>query len=158
MRSIVIMRGCPGAGKSYAAKQLFDSVTTGEAIIHSTDSHFIVNGVYEFKPQFLGRYHQRNLAEAKVSMENGVPLVIIDNTNIKRKDFKRYVQAAEANGYEVTYKEPTSSQWLAFRHLLPVRDEWWAAKWATLLSKCCVHDVPVETIARMLMNWQEVSA
>jgi predicted kinase len=99
-----IMRGIPGSGKSTKAKSL-----VGEGIIHSTDTLIEATGDYRgyFKKMVdsgdwseHGRMHNRNFLNAKGSMLEGVSPVVIDNTNIKASEPKKYVEAALKMGFD----------------------------------------------------------
>lgn len=97
---ITIMRGLPGSGKSTKAKEL--SQKTG-AIICSTDDFFMIDGKYVFDSRKLGINHMRNHEKVKNLMKENNLHIIVDNTNIVRKDFSKYVQMAKEYGYEVEY-------------------------------------------------------
>jgi len=97
-QELIIMRGIPGSGKSTLAKSL-----VGEGAIHSTDNLIEATGNYSefFKKMSeskdfsaLGKVHFLNFLNAKKSMYEGVSPVIIDNTNIKAVDAKKYVVEA----------------------------------------------------------------
>ena len=81
------MRGYPGSGKSTYAKKLSES--TG-AVLCSSDSYFMKDGVYEFDVKKLGANHQKcyNKFVESVCFRKDV---IIDNTNAKIADIKKYV-------------------------------------------------------------------
>lgn len=85
------MRGYPGSGKSFYAKKL--SETTG-AIICSSDSYFMKDGVYEFDVKKLGSNHQKcyNKFVETLCLRKDV---IIDNTNAKMTDIKKYIDFVE---------------------------------------------------------------
>jgi predicted kinase len=100
---LIIMRGIPGSGKSTAAKRL-----VGDGAIHSTDDVIEAKGDYRqffadmiakknFAP--LGQAHAQNFKNAKASIDNGISPVIIDNTNIKASEPKKYVEYALSVGY-----------------------------------------------------------
>lgn len=100
---LIIMRGIPGAGKSTKAKSL-----VGEGIIHSTDEVIEAKGDYreffakmaESKNYFpLMLAHGTNFKNAAKSMAEGKSPVIIDNTNIKANEAKKYVIVALEMGY-----------------------------------------------------------
>lgn len=95
---LIIMRGCPGSGKSTKAKEL-----VAEGRIHSTDDVIEAQGDYnaffemmieskDFIP--LSRAHSTNLKNAIKSIREGVSPVILDNTNIKQNESKALVKAA----------------------------------------------------------------
>ena len=116
MPKLYIMRGLPGSGKSTKAKEIYDSYSfvpnvtrhgpNGESEgikrIHicSTDSYFIRNGIYKFDAAKLGLYHEQNLHDVINWMDLGDD-VIVDNTNIRRQDFQKYITAANQHSYEV---------------------------------------------------------
>ena len=97
---LTICRGVPGSGKSFVAKAL--SAQTGGTIC-STDDFFInkATGAYEFDTGRLHVNHLKCQTKARELMDAKTPHVIIDNTNISRSEMKPYIEAAEANGYNV---------------------------------------------------------
>jgi predicted kinase len=157
-KNLVIMRGVPGSGKSYAARELADT-NPDDSIICSTDAYFVNlgGGTYKFDPSKLGLYHKANLERATGAMEMCFGLVIIDNTNIVKRDFSSYVDAALRYGYEVQYREPDTWWWLHVRQYLPLISEEGSIEAAQEFQKRTVHGVPVEAIARMLRRWENIS-
>jgi len=93
----IIMRGVPGSGKSTIATW-FEQMG---AIVCSTDNYHIVNGEYKFNAEKLGEFHRKNLEYFTEHVQKGTQMVIVDNTNVKRKDYLSYVEEARDNGYEV---------------------------------------------------------
>lgn len=100
---LVICRGISGSGKSTKAKSL-----VGDGIIHSTDTLIEATGDYRgfFAKMIesknfsdLTRMHSKNLTNAKMSMNEGVSPVVIDNTNLKANEAKAYVVHALKLGY-----------------------------------------------------------
>lgn len=100
MKVAYIMRGVPGSGKSTLAKHLANG---SDGAIHSTDDFFYVDGEYRFDPSKLREYHDRNYEAFCRSLNDGVPVVICDNTNTRRLHFERYVEAAYHAGYMVAF-------------------------------------------------------
>lgn len=96
----IVLRGLPGSGKSTFTSQLGE-----DAIICSADHYFERSGTYIFDPKMLFLAHKicRNKFEAAV--RSGAPLVVVDNTNIKYKDWKDYMTYALEHGYYVTVAE-----------------------------------------------------
>jgi predicted kinase len=99
------MRGIPGSGKSTKAKSL-----VGNGIIHSTDDLIEQTGDYDafFKKMIetkdwsmIKRMHEKNLINAKHSMDKGISPVIIDNTNIRPFEPKGYVEYGLSHGYQI---------------------------------------------------------
>jgi tRNA uridine 5-carbamoylmethylation protein Kti12 len=99
MNIAYIMRGIPGSGKSTIAKHLAGD----DGVIHSTDDYFYIDGEYRFDETRLREFHDKNFAAFCNSLRERKPVVICDNTNIKRIDAKPYADAAKAAGYVVVY-------------------------------------------------------
>ena len=87
-RKCYIMRGYPGSGKSTMAKEIS---SYSNATICSAD-HFFVdrNGKYNFDQEKLSQAHFNCFANFKNCVLNGVN-VIVDNTNLKYSDVKKYI-------------------------------------------------------------------
>lgn len=129
-----ILIGVPGSGKSTLAEKLARKY---DAVICSTDSYFIDKETKEYKFDFklLGRNHNFNLRRAAAMMEQSVS-VIIDNTNIKVRDIRPYVENAADCGYQIIFVSPTN-------------------EWSEDASECfkrCTHGVPLDKIKEMLHN------
>lgn len=101
---LIIMRGIPGAGKSTKAKSI-----VGDGVIHSTDD--VIEAMGDYRAFFavmieskdysaLHKAHDTNFKNAKKSMKAGVSPVIIDNTNIKANEPKKFVVEALNMGYD----------------------------------------------------------
>lgn len=131
MKVAYIMRGVPGSGKSTLAKQL----ANGGGAIHSTDDFFYVDGEYRFNPECLREYHERNFTSFCLSLNNDVPVVILDNTNTRRWHFDRYVKAAEQAGYMVAF--------VVTPHPTP-----------EVAAQRTLHKVPAYAIQRMIEEWE----
>lgn len=99
MKVAYIMRGVQGSGKSTLAKIL----ASGTGRIHSTDDFFYVNGEFRFNSERLRENHERNFEAFCRSLNEGIAVVICDNTNTKRWHFERYVEAADRAGYLVAF-------------------------------------------------------
>lgn len=78
-KTLILMRGLPGSGKSTKAKILAGP----QGLIFSTDDFFMVNGHYVYDPKMIGDYHKKNLERTVKAMLEEKPLIVIDNTNIK---------------------------------------------------------------------------
>ncbi len=131
---VYIMRGVPGSGKSTIAQEVAQDFNGS---VHSTDDFFIEqDGSYNFDRTKLGEAHQSNLEAFGASLEQELPVVIVDNTNIKRWEFEKYVKLAEQRGYVIReVRAPT-----------PELDEALARN---------LHGVPEETIKRMLAGFED---
>lgn len=91
------MRGVPGSGKTTMAR----AIAGKKGVIHSTDEFFVEKDIYNFDPIKLRENHEKNLKGFTESLKKGIPIVICDNTNIKRSEFEPYIRAAKQHGYEV---------------------------------------------------------
>jgi len=103
MKIAIINRGVVGSGKSTFAHALQESaINSGRSCtVHNTDEYFIVNGEYLFDATKLGIYHNMNLNSFIESMEQGINIVVCDNTNTTPKEYRKYVDAAKNSGYTV---------------------------------------------------------
>lgn len=134
---LIIMRGISGSGKSTLAKQLAGK----DGVIFSTDDLFInpKTGKYEFNGRLIHRNHQINYNNSVDAMSKGITPIVIDNTNIRFSEFRKYVEAAQQYGYKVDFKEPVTP---------------WA--WdADELFKRNTHGVPKESIQRMIDRFEK---
>ena len=128
----LIMRGVPGSGKSTVARKLVGE----EGIIHSTDRFFYKNGVFEWDPSLLPKYHDRNYMAFCASLDAGISPVICDNTNVQFWEYERYVNAARNAGYLVAIV------------VMPHPDPQVAAART-------IHGVSAEDIQEMLAMWEK---
>ncbi|KAJ7426216.1 hypothetical protein BTVI_02096 [Pitangus sulphuratus] len=108
---LVLLRGVPGSGKSYLARNLLEDNPGG--IILSTDDYFNKNGQYHYDPNCLGEAHDWNRKRAKEAFEMGISPIIIDNTNIQAWEMKPYVILAQQFKYEIMFREPDT--WWKFK-------------------------------------------
>ncbi len=99
-RTLTLMRGIPGSGKSTKAKEL-SAVTGGK--ICSTDDYFMVGDRYVFDISKIAIAHFTNQAKVRGLMAVSVDHIIVDNTNTTRKEMKPYVKMANEFGYKVEY-------------------------------------------------------
>lgn len=158
-RLLIIMRGLPWTGKSTTAKDLAGD--TG--LIFSTDEYWYkVNfpdkpDEYSFNQRLLGVAHKWNLVRAQQAIEQGHPLIIIDNTNTVPSEPKPYVEYAIAQDYNVCIEEPDSPQWKAISPLLADKRANKAAlkEWARKLEEGSkeTHSVPLFAIEKMIARW-----
>lgn len=137
MKKLVIVRGLPGSGKSTLVKANYP-----DGVVCSAD-HYMVDseGNYAFNPKRLGYAHGSCKRKAEKAMAKGKPCVVIDNTNVKRGDFKQYLKLAKEWGYVVEYATLFDSG---------LTDE--------LLAERNTHGVSVEVIKNMRAKWQELDA
>uniref|UniRef100_A0A8C3P2C9 NEDD4 binding protein 2 n=1 Tax=Cyanoderma ruficeps TaxID=181631 RepID=A0A8C3P2C9_9PASS len=133
---LVLLRGVPGSGKSYLARNLLEDNPGG--IILSTDDYFYKHGQYHYDPDCLGEAHDWNRKRAKEAFERRISPIIIDNTNIQAWEMKPYVTLAQQFKYKVMFREP---------------DTWWKFK-PKELERRNIHGVSKEKIKRMLERYE----
>ena len=141
-QEVIIMRGIPGAGKSFKAKTLLK-----EGRIHSTDDLIEAAGNYndffanmveskDFKP--LSRMHSQNLKNFTQSINEGISPVIVDNTNIKKTDAKAYIKKALELGIS--------------ENNIKIVDIGTGGLDAKILSERNTHGVPFDKIEKMIAS------
>ena len=101
-KTLVLLRGSPGSGKSTEAKNLQNMVE--DACIFETDEFFMrEDGVYVYDKSKLAEYHRLNQQRAKKAMDEGRRVIIISNTNICLWEMREYVCHATLRGYEILF-------------------------------------------------------
>ena len=152
MKKLVMMRGIPGSGKSTKAQEIARKhlENGGRSVaICSTDDYHMENGEYVFKPKMLGDFHVRNQMRVYDMMNDGVELVIVDNTNIKRKDMMVYISNGGACKYEieeVIVGEDSLMSDLTSNHFTSYIDS---------CAERNTHGVPRDVIDRMARTFQK---
>lgn len=103
--TILIMRGLPGSGKSTVSKEVQRMVQLnfGAQVVRiSTDEILeMCEAGYKWAGYKMRLYHGIAERIAEGSFINRVPLIMLDNTNMKKKDYEWYVRMAEFHGYKV---------------------------------------------------------
>jgi predicted kinase len=130
---LILMRGVSGSGKSTLARTLCPA-----AQIFSTDDLFMVDKDYRFKPAKLGEYHVENQKRVEWALQEQWPVVCVDNTNTQIWEMVPYVRLADTYGYQVKLVEADT----------PWRFD------ANVLAAINTHDVPLETIKRMIARYE----
>lgn len=103
VKRCMILRGIPGIGKTTLALELMERIKSEgkRCVIASADDSHIVDGVYKYDPSKQGQAHAECMASFLVAMDEGVDVVIVDNTNTRLWEFQHYIIAAEMTGYTV---------------------------------------------------------
>lgn len=109
-KEFIIMRGCSGSGKSTLAMKLVGD----KGVFYAADSYFIdKKGNYNWTSSAIQDAHQWNAARIKKAIFHGLSPVIMDNTNVTKRDLraaKPLIEYAIANGYCVRIEE-TKTSW-----------------------------------------------
>jgi len=98
-KQLYICRGVSGSGKSTLIEKITKNLK--DFIVCSADHYFIKNGEYIFNVTQLGEAHRLCQLKAAKAMKENVPIVIIDNTNLKYWEMKFYIRTAKQFGYNV---------------------------------------------------------
>ncbi len=126
-KTLYIIRGPQGSGKSTMAKQLGD--------VHlEADQYFVcpVSGAYEWKPEEMADAHNYCLTSATLAMSEGVEKVAVSNTFAQLDHILPYQKAAKELGYKVVMMEMQNN----FGN---------------------VHEVDEKTVNRVRSNMQQVN-
>lgn len=143
MKSVIILSGCSGSGKSHHAAQLVEN-ESGLSRICSADYFFMSGDKYTFDPSRLGEVHSQcfRLFLSYMKKDSGIDLIVVDNTNTTPVEIAPYMLAAEAFGYApeiITFFPPGVGVIAAHVYA----------------EKCAArntHGVPLLTIRRQLEN------
>lgn len=126
----VILQGLPGSGKTTLANIL---KALPDVIVCSADDYFVnkATGIYRFDATRLYDAHQTCYDKFMGLCNTRNYNIVVDNTNVSKDHYKRYVDFAKLRGYTVMVVQVKTD----------LTDEDLAAR--------NVHKVPVETIKRM---------
>lgn len=94
-KTIVVLRGVPGAGKTTAAA-LF-----GAPMVAADDYFYTPSGEYFFDPSRLGAAHKWCQARVEAHMQGDAPVVVVHNTNVDAKSLSPYEELAGKYGYRL---------------------------------------------------------
>lgn len=142
---LVLMRGCPGSGKSYQATNILNSCYKNANIddfIFSADKYFTkkYNGQYCFDRTKLGEAHEWAFQKFQTAIRLEVTPVIVDNTNCEVREMEKYAKEAVNNGYWIEIVEPNTE---------------WA--WDRMeLFKKNVHSVSYDSISSFIRRYERI--
>jgi predicted kinase len=141
MKKVLALRGLPGSGKNYYIENViekeFDFL---EYRIVSADGYFIrPDGIYDWNPRLLWNAHQYCFINFEEAIEKGTPLIILNNTNIKKSYYQHYIELAKVFDYEI--EEIVIGEF--------------TEEAAQLYASRNVHNVPYSTIKKMMEEFEK---
>ena len=96
-KSLILLRGCPGSGKTTITKTLFPHAKAFAADDYMIDGE----GNYNFKPEKLGYAHEQCVKGVESAMQSQYPQIIVHNTLTTERELKPYVEFASKYGYSI---------------------------------------------------------
>ena len=130
MKTLLLIRGLPGSGKTTLGAFLSSMAAGGYAVHFEADRYFerCEGGVtrYDFDASKLRQAHEDCESKTAHALASGVPFVIVSNTSTQDWEVERYQSIASTHGYRFV------SVIAENRH-----------------GGESVHDVPDETVERM---------
>ena len=94
-KNLILLRGLPGSGKTTLAEK-FGS----KAICTADDYHVDRNGNYNWKPENIGKAHEWCQRKCRHFMKEGIPIILVANTNTTERELKPYYDLARQFGYK----------------------------------------------------------
>jgi len=94
-KTLYIVRGLPGSGKSTFAKQLTSNVFEADHYFYDND------GNYNFNPSEIKEAHKECQQSVGYAMESGIPKIAVSNTFTQEWEMSPYFELAEKHGYKV---------------------------------------------------------
>ncbi|CAM1321983.1 N4BP2L1 (predicted) [Pycnogonum litorale] len=105
-RVMIILRGLSGSGKSTLGASILSKYKQC-CIVCSADDYFIqTDGTYQYERTLLRDAHEHCQKKAVQACKDGVPVVVVDNTNIKLWEMEFYTKLAQQMDYVVVVVEP----------------------------------------------------
>ena len=95
-KSLIIIRGCPGSGKTTFAKMLGT-----KAICTADDYHTSREGVYNWKPENIGKAHSWCQKKCARFMRANAEKIVVANTSTTEEEMAPYLVMAKEFEYKV---------------------------------------------------------
>ena len=95
-KTLIIIRGLPGSGKSTFAKLIMP-----EYAICTADDYHMRDGIYDWKPENVSKAHKKCREKCEVLMKMNTSRIAIANTSTTFAELKPYFDLAKAYGYIV---------------------------------------------------------
>ena len=98
-KTLWVLRGVSGCGKTTLAKTLADSLHHAKAV--SADDYFEQEGVYVFDARLLGQAHSQCRQRVDKMMDLEFSNIILHNTNTTDNEIQPYIELAAHYNYTV---------------------------------------------------------
>jgi predicted kinase len=105
MKTVYIVRGLPGSGKSYLASQLNQNPNH----VCCADDFLMENGQYVFSDLGVLTAHRKCKNKYASLLHAGIDNIVVANTNVKLKYLDIYVVLAYVANYKILLVEPDTS-------------------------------------------------
>lgn len=123
MKTLIITRGIPGAGKTTFAHAMAD--IEGWPVI-SADDYFMIDNEYKFNKELIAQAHAQCQHRTETQLKRGTGRVFVANTFTTEREMRPYFDLARQYGYQI------------FTVIVENRH-----------GNTNVHDVPRETLEKM---------
>lgn len=133
MKTLYIVRGLPGAGKSSLAKVLAPENN------FAADDFFTINGKYNWTPSGVADAHASCQAKTEDAMKRGVIRIAVANTFTTNAEMSVYFEFAKKYDYIVQVVHAEGAVKFA------------GSVWTRFTN---IHSVPETIIEKMYQRWQ----
>lgn len=109
MKTMIILRGLPGSGKTTFADKIAQlAIQSGPTFVAEADDYFVSEEGYKFDSNKINSAHEWCQYQVKTFMENNDGkhddcTVIVSNTSTKEWEMYPYKSLAEKYGYQIHY-------------------------------------------------------